>query len=207
MTGSRSDIAFSPSIKAAQERLGSRAQLERMDAHRGWPGVITEDLARVVASARSFYLGTASAAGQPYIQHRGGLPGFLRVLDERTLSFADYRGNRQYITVGNLAENPRAFIFLMDYALRRRVKLWGEAHVVENDEALLREVSAVASGASAPERVIVFRLATWDRNCAQHIPRLLPAEEVEAEIASLKIRIAELAEALGEQRRTSGGAA
>lgn len=184
------DIAFSPSVKSAQERLGSRDQIERMITSRDWPGEITPDLAEIIAAARFFYLGTASAEGQPYIQHRGGPAGFLCVRDTRTLAFADYRGNRQYITLGNLTDNPRAFIFLMDYTRRQRVKLWGRAHVVEDDTELLRAVSAAVSG--SPERVIVFHLEAWDRNCRQHIPQLLPAEDVAAAIATLQARIREL---------------
>lgn len=190
MTRPPSDVAFSASVKAEQERLGSRAQFRRVEDGRGWPDTVTPELAAVVAGVRSFYLGTASAAGQPYVQHRGGPPGFLCVLDERTLGFADYRGNRQYITLGNLAENPQAFVFLMDYAHRRRVKLWGRARVVEDDAAILARVSRVAG--AAPERAILFEIATWDRNCAQHIPRLLPAEAVEAAVAALEARIAAL---------------
>lgn len=190
MTRPPSDAAFSASVKAEQTRRGARDHYRRMEETRGWPETITSDLAGFVSGVRSFYLGTASAAGQPYIQHRGGPAGFLCVLDERTLGFADYRGNRQYITLGNLAENPQAFVFLMDYARRVRIKLWGTARVVEGDHALLARVGQVAS--AAPERAILFRVATWDRNCAQHIPRLLPAEPVEEVVAALEARVAAL---------------
>lgn len=186
-----SDVAFTASVKAEQDKRGSRRQFERVEKGSGWPTVITAELAQFVANVRSFYLGTASAAGQPYIQHRGGPPGFLKALDERTLAFADFGGNRQYITAGHLAENPRAFIFMMDYASRRRIKLWGTAKIVEDDDALLAGLRPSAYPAAA-ERVIVFNLEAWDRNCAQHIPRLLPYESVAEAVAQLEARIAEL---------------
>jgi len=177
MARTPSDVAFTPSVKAEQVRHGSREQYRRMEERGGWQSTITPDLAAFIASMRSFYLGTSSAEGQPYIQHRGGPPGFLKVLDPGTLGFADYRGNRQYITAGNLAENPRAFIFLMDYARRIRIKLWGEARVVEGDESLLARLRDPGYRA-VPERAILFAVKAWDRNCAQHIPTLVPAEEL-----------------------------
>ena len=137
MTRPSSDVAFTPAVKAIQARRGSRDHYAKAEERGGWRTTITPDLADFLAEARSFYLATANADGQPYIQHRGGPPGFLRVIDERTLGFADFKGNRQYITTGNLAENPKAYIFVMDYAQRRRVKLWGRARVVEDDPALL----------------------------------------------------------------------
>lgn len=191
MSTPASDVAFTPAVKAAQTRLGSRDQFERMEKGHGWPSRVTSDLAEVIAAARSFYLGTASAAGQPYIQHRGGPAGFLQVLDERTLGFADFTGNKQYITAGNLSENPRAFIFLMDYARRRRVKLWGCAKIIEDDEELLSRLRPPVGSVRA-ERVIIFELEAWDRNCAQHIPQLVPIEEVQSAIHGLQQRIAEL---------------
>ena len=186
-----SDIAFTPSVKAEQERNGSRAQYARMEQAKGWASTVTPDLAAQIGAARSFYLGTASAEGQPYIQHRGGPPGFLRVLDERTLAFADLSGNRQYITAGNLAENPRAFIFIMDYARRRRVKSWGRARFIEDDDALLAQLRP-ARGDVIAERVIVFTIEAWDRNCPQHIPQLIPIEDAEAALKQLRQRVAEL---------------
>ncbi len=186
-----SDIAFTPAVKAEQARRGSRAQYEAMERSRGWPSTITPDLTAVVATTRSFYLGTASAAGQPYIQHRGGAPGFLKIVDDRTLGFADLSGNRQYITAGNLAENPRAFIFIMDYARRRRVKLWGTARIVEDDAELLAQMRPPSGNANA-ERVILFTIEAWDRNCPQHIPQLVPIEAAEAAMQQLRDRIAEL---------------
>ena len=166
--GHRSDIAFSPAVKAAQRARGSRAGYEKASARRDWPAEITDELAAFIAARDSFYLGTASAAGQPYVQHRGGPRGFLHVLDERRLAFADYAGNRQYISLGNLSENPRAFLFLMDYPNRRRVKLWGRAEFVEGDPALLARLADPEYSAT-PERVLVFHVEAWDINCRQHI--------------------------------------
>lgn len=194
-----SDIAFSPSVKAEQERHGSRTQYARMEQAKGWASTVTPDLAAQIAAARSFYLGTASAEGQPYIQHRGGPPGFLQVLDERTLAFADLSGNRQYITAGNLAENPHAFIFIMDYVRRRRVKIWGRARVVENDDELLARLHP-AQGHSVAERSIIFQIEAWDRNCPQHIPQLVAIEDVEAVVLTLRERIASLETELARVR-------
>ncbi len=202
MDHSPSDIAFTPSVKAEQSRRGSRSQFERMEKMKGWPSTVTPDLAAFIADARSFYLATASADGQPYVQHRGGPKGFLRVLDDKTLAFADYGGNRQYLTVGNLAENPKAFIFVMDYVRARRAKLWGTAKVVEGDEALLSKLTDPRYRA-APERAIVFTLEAWDRNCPQHIPRMLPFEDVASAIGRLEQRIADL-EAENAQLKAAG---
>ena len=194
-----SDIAFTPSVKAEQERNGSRAQYARMEQAKGWASTVTPDLAAQISAARSFYLGTANAEGQPYIQHRGGAPGFLKVLDERTLAFADLSGNRQYISTGNLAENPRAFIFIMDYARRRRVKIWGCARVVENDDELLARLRP-PQGHTVAERCIVFEIEAWDRNCPQHIPQLVAIEDVEAAVLTLQERIATLEAELARVR-------
>jgi uncharacterized protein len=139
----------------------------------------------------SIFLATANAEGQPYIQHRGGPPGFLRVLDAKTLTFADFRGNRQFITLGNLAENARAYLFLIDYARRQRIKIWGEARVVANDPALLETLRPEGYKATA-EQAILFRIAAWDANCPQHIPQRFEAADVAAAIAERDNRIAEL---------------
>ena len=191
MTKSASDVAFTSSVKAEQQRRGSRAAYERVEQGSGWPSEIADDLAALLSGARSIYFGTASAEGQPYIQHRGGPPGFLQVIDKSTLGFADFAGNRQYITVGNLAENPRAFIFLMDYSRQLRVKLWGRARVVEHDDDLIARLRP-ATGALVAERAILFSVAAWDRNCRQHIPRLVPMEAVEATLRPMQQRISEL---------------
>src|SRR5262249_39808587 len=131
-----SDIAFTPSVKAVQARKGSRDAYARMEERGSWKTEITPDLAEFIAAQTSVFFATANRDGQPYIQHRGGPPGFLRVLDDHTIAFADYKGNRQFITQGNLADNPKAYLFLIDYAQRRRVKIWGTASVVEGDAAL-----------------------------------------------------------------------
>jgi predicted pyridoxine 5'-phosphate oxidase superfamily flavin-nucleotide-binding protein len=186
-----SDLAFTPSVKAAQERLGSRESYARMEEHGGWESTITPELAEFLAERDSFYLGTASAGGRPYIQHRGGPMGFLKVIDERTLGFADFGGNRRYITLGNLAENDRAVLFLMDYANRRRVKVWGRAEVVEDDQDLIERLS-VSSYRARPERAILFHVQAWDVNCPQHIARRYSEGEVARLFQGLKDRIDEL---------------
>jgi uncharacterized protein len=188
---SPSDIAFTPAVKAEQERRGSRAAYARMEAKGGWTATVTPELQAFIAEARSFYLATASRDGQPYVQHRGGPKGFLHVLDATTLAFADFTGNRQYITTGNLAENPRAFIFLMDYAHRRRVKIWGRARVVADDPELTARLFPDGYRAR-PEQVIVFDVEAWDVNCPQHIPQMLFAEDVAEAVGVLKGRIQDL---------------
>jgi hypothetical protein len=198
-----SDIAFTPSVKAEQERRGSRQSYARMEEKGGWQNDVTASLAAFLAERDSFYLATSTAEGQPYIQHRGGPPGFLKAIGRRTLAFADFAGNRQYITVGNLAENPRAFIFLMDYANRARVKIWGRARVVEDDLDLLRQL-ADPDYKARPERAIVFEIEAWDVNCRQHIvPRYSEAEILPA-IAKLQRRIAELEAELQALRGKEG---
>jgi uncharacterized protein len=186
-----SDVAFTDRVKAVQARLGSRSAYARMEREGGFETEITGDLAAFVAGQRSFFLATASAAGQPYVQHRGGPPGFLHVLDARTLAFADFAGNRQYVSLGNLAENPRVHLFLIDYAHRRRVKIWGEAKVVEGDPALLARLTP-AGYRARPERAMVIRVAAWDANCPQHIPQRLEAEDVNEALAERDRRIAVL---------------
>ncbi len=190
-----SDIAFTPSVKAIQQRKGSRASYERMEAGRGWSTTITPDLADFIAAQTSVFFGTASVDGQPYIQHRGGPPGFLRVLDERTVAFADYRGNRQYISQGNLADNPKAFLFLIDYVHRQRIKIWGEARVVEDDPPLVQ--SLMPEGYKArPEQAFLLTVAAWDSNCPQHIPQRFEAADVAAALAERDRRIEELTKKL-----------
>ncbi len=186
-----SDVAFTPTVKAVQERRGSRAQYARMEEARGWQSKVTDDLAAFIAERDSFYLATANGEGQPYIQHRGGPKGFLRVLDDKTLAFTDFKGNRQYITTGNLADNDRAFIFLMDYANRRRVKIWGRARVVEGDNTLISKLS-VPGYKAKPEQAILFTIEAWDVNCQQHIPQKFAAEDVAAAVDRLQARIADL---------------
>lgn len=192
-----SDIAFTPTVKAIQQRKGSRGSYERMEEGRGWSTTITPDLADFIAAQTSVFLGTASADGQPYIQHRGGPPGFLRVLDERTLAFADFRGNRQYISQGNLADNPKVFLFLIDYAHRRRIKIWGEGRVIEDDPQLLQSLMPEGYKARA-EQAFVLTVSAWDANCPQHIPQRFEAADVAAALEERDQRIAELTRRLEE---------
>jgi hypothetical protein len=186
-----SHVAFTPSVKAIQTRKGSRAGYAKREAKGGWRTRIDGDLAAFIASQTSVFLATANAQGQPYIQHRGGPPGFLRVLDDKTLAFADYRGNRQYITQGNLAENPKAYLFLIDYMNRQRIKIWGEARVVEDNPALVASLMAEDYEAR-PEQAILFTIAAWDSNCPQHIPQRFEAADVARALAKRDERIAEL---------------
>jgi uncharacterized protein len=186
-----SDVGFTPAVKSIQTRKGSREHYERAEQRGGWRTEIDDNLAAFLAETNSFYLATASADGQPYIQHRGGPKGFVKILDKRTIAFADYAGNRQYITQGNLSENPKAYIFVMDYAHRRRVKIWGEAKVVDDDPALM--ASLMPRGYKArPEQVILFKISAWDTNCPQHIPQKFDAADVAAALATRDARIAEL---------------
>ena len=185
-----SDVAFSPSVKQMQTRKGSREHYRHQE-QRGWRTEVDDNLAAFLAETNSFYLATASAEGQPYIQHRGGPKGFLKVLDKHTLAFADFAGNRQYITLGNLSENPKAYIFVMDYAHRRRVKIWGEARVVEDDSALVQSMMPKGYRARG-EQVILFTISAWDTNCPQHIPQKFDAADVVAALAARDARIAEL---------------
>ena len=186
-----SDVAFTPSVKAAQQERGSRAAYAKTEQRGGWHNVITPALEEFIAEREFFYLGTANAEGQPYIQHRGGPKGFLKVLDEKTLAMADYAGNAQYISVGNLAENDKAFIFLMDYPNQHRIKIWGTAEFIENDPALLDRVID-RDYQARPQRVFVFHLEVWDVNCTQHIQQRFTVEEMQPIIQQLHDRIGEL---------------
>lgn len=186
-----SDVAFTPTVKAVQSRKGSREGYGRMEQRGSWQSRITPELAAFVAAQTSVFLATANAEGQPYIQHRGGPPGFLRVLDDRTIGFADFAGNRQYITQGNLADNPKAHLFLIDYASRRRVKIWGEARAVEDDAALTASLMP-ADYKARPEQAILFTVAAWDTNCPQHIPQRFEAADVAAALGERDRRIAAL---------------
>ncbi|MBP1851399.1 pyridoxamine 5'-phosphate oxidase family protein [Rhizobium halophytocola] len=202
LTATPSDVAFSPAVKAVQEEKGSRELFANMEAGRPWSDRLTPDLAQFIAMQTSLFLGTASAAGQPYIQHRGGPAGFMQVLGEKQLGFADFAGNRQYITLGNLSENPKATLFLIDYERGVRVKLWGTARVVENDPGLVARLR-VEGGRGRPERAILFDLAAWDANCPQHIPQRIDGARVASLLAERDARIAalqaEIADLKGER--------
>lgn len=197
-----SDIAFTPTVKAIQVRKGSRESYSRLEESGSWKTRITPDLRSFVESQTSVFLATANSQGQPYIQHRGGPPGFLKVLDEQTLGFVDYVGNRQYISIGNLQENPRAHLFLIDYVHRKRVKLWGEARVVEDDPELTHRLMSVDYKARASQ-VILFKIKEWDANCPQHIPQRFEAAEVAAAISERDLRIAALEAELATLRGTT----
>lgn len=186
-----SDVAFTDVVKAIQARKGSRTAYARMEQGGSWERSITAELKSEIEAQRSVFLATANAQGQPYIQHRGGPAGFLRVLDDQTIGFADFAGNRQYITQGNLEQNPKAHLFLIDYAHRRRIKIWGTARVVEGDDALVQQLMPMDDRAR-PEQVLLFTVSAWDVNCPQHIPQRFEAADVEAAIESRDQRIAAL---------------
>ena len=203
MTKPSSDIAFTPSVKAFQTARGSREAYAKQEARGGFNTVIDENLAEFLTEIDTAYLATSNAAGQPYAQHRGGPKGFIRVIDTKTIGFADYAGNRQYVSTGNLADNDRAFLFLMDYANRRRVKIWGRARVVADDPALA--AALMPDGYRArPEQVILFEVEAWDVNCPQHIPQKIDAAAVAAGLAKRDARIAELEAELAALKLRSG---
>ncbi len=184
-----SELVFPPAVRRAQAERGSASGYAKKIEH-GFPDTVTPELAAFIAEQDTAFLGTASADGAPYIQHRGGPKGFIKVVDEHTLGFADYRGNRQYITLGNLSENDRAYLFLIDFSRRQRIKLWGRARVVEND-ALIEKLFDHGYKAK-PERVILFTIEAWDVNCSQHITARLSADEVEGLLGTAQERIAAL---------------
>jgi len=191
-----SDIAFTPAVKQAQEKRGSRrayARMEQQGRQGPWQDVVTTELAEFIGERDSLYLGTASASGQPHVQHRGGPKGFIKVLDTHTLAFADFVGNAQYISLGNLSENNKAFIFLMDYPNRLRVKIWGTAEFIEGDPELLTKVVDTTYEAR-PERVLLFHVQAWGPNCTQHIQQRFTIGEMAPRINQLEERIAELEE-------------
>ncbi len=194
-----SDIAFTPAVKAIQQEKGSRTAYAKMEQGGGWQTAVTPDLAGFLSELDMLYLGTANAQGQPYIQYRGGSPGFLKVLDEKTLGFADFRGNRQYVTLGNLSENPKAFVFLMDYVHSRRIKVWGTAQVVEDDPELFKLLVDPGYPAKV-ERAIVLTVEAWDVNCPQHIHKRFPQTMVAPVIEELQTRISELESQLAALR-------
>jgi predicted pyridoxine 5'-phosphate oxidase superfamily flavin-nucleotide-binding protein len=196
MTRFASDVAFTPAVKRLQAEKGSRTAYARMERGSGWETTVTPELEAFLSGLDMFYLATANAQGQPYIQYRGGPAGFLKVVDEKTLGFADFGGNRQYISTGNLTENPKAFIFLMDYVHARRIKLWGRARIVENDAALLSRLGDPAYP-GAVERAVLFEIEAWDANCPQHIHKRVPAslvapalEKLRREVEDLRARLA-----------------
>jgi len=195
-----SDIAFTPIVKSLQARKGSRRAYANMEARGGWETEVTPELAQFIGEQRSIFLATVNADSQPYIQHRGGPPGFLRVLDAHTLAFVDFTGNRQYISSGNLLENPKAHLFLIDYRQRRRVKIWGEARMVEATPELLARLMPEGHQAR-PGQVLLFTVHAWDANCPQQIPPRFEAEDVLAALQEKDRRIASLEAELERLRR------
>jgi predicted pyridoxine 5'-phosphate oxidase superfamily flavin-nucleotide-binding protein len=186
-----SDIAFTPMVKAVQTRRMSRDLYAKVEARGGFRTSVDEDLRLFLAEVDTAYLATASAEGRPYAQHRGGPKGFIQAIDDHTIGFVDFAGNRQYISTGNLAENDKAFLFLMDYAHRRRVKLWGRARVVEGDAALIAQLAPDGYRAR-PEQAILFEVEAWDINCPQHIPQKFDAADIAAAMGRLENRIVAL---------------
>ncbi len=184
-----SDVAFTDAVRAVQARRHARGVYAKLEARGDFRTAITPDPTRFLAGVDTAYLATASAAGQPYAQHRGGPKDFICVLDGATLGFADFAGNRQYVTTGNLSENDRAFLFLMDYAHRRRIKLWGRARAVEGDEALIARLM-LPDYQARPEQAILFTVEAWDMNCPQHIPQKFDAAEVAETLQDLQKRLA-----------------
>jgi predicted pyridoxine 5'-phosphate oxidase superfamily flavin-nucleotide-binding protein len=185
-----SSRVFTPATQKAQAERGSAKAYERRLAE-GFPDKVTPELAAFIAEQDTVFLATATADGAPYIQHRGGPKGFLQVVDERTLGFADYRGNRQYITLANLSENDRAYLFLLDPARKQRIKLWGRARVVENDPELIEKLFDAGYKAK-PERAILFTIEAWDVNCSQHIVARFTEAELEEAFTKVQTKIAEL---------------
>jgi len=185
-----SSLVFTPATQKAQAERGSAKAYARRIAE-GFPDKVTPELAGFIAEQDTVFLATATAQGAPYIQHRGGPKGFIKVIDERTLGFADYRGNRQYITLANLSENDRAYLFLLDPARRQRIKLWGHARVVENDPALVERLFDQGTQAK-PERAILFSIEAWDVNCSSHIVTRFTEAEIGEALATVQAKIAEL---------------
>lgn len=198
-----SDIAFTPAVKAQQTRRGSRETYQAQMTRRDWATEVTEDLAAFIAQRDSFYMATVSETGHPYIQHRGGPKGFLKVLDPKTLGFADFAGNRQYISAGNLDGSDKVHLFLMDYANHRRIKLWGRARMIEDDPDLMQRL-IVPGYKARPERAVTISVDAWDVNCPQHIPSLYPEDVVRQATQKLTQRIAELEAENAELRQWMG---
>ena len=197
------DIAFTPSVKSIQTRKGSRESYERLAPGPGFFNEIDDYLTAFLAAQNSVFLATATADGQPYIQHRGGPRGFIRVIDKHTLAFADFKGNRQFISQGNLAENSKAYLFLIDYAERKRIKIWGDAQIVEDDPELLDTLMPSRESYRAlPEQVIKFTVSVWDRNCPQHIPVKIDEEDVLAALTEKDDEIAQLKQQLAMLQTT-----
>jgi predicted pyridoxine 5'-phosphate oxidase superfamily flavin-nucleotide-binding protein len=198
------EIAFTPTVREVQEREGSRSAYARHDGGPPHHDRLGDREAAFIAARDSFYMASVGETGWPYLQHRGGPPGFLRVLDEQTIGFADFRGNRQYVSVGNVATDDRVALFLMDYPNRARLKLLGHARVID-PAAETRTMAALAlpDYRARIERGIVITVEAFDWNCSQHITPRFTLEEVASAVAPLRARIAELE---AEMARLKSGA-
>lgn len=190
-TNKISEVAFSPTVREVQTRKGSRDRYAKVDESGSWTGSLNPQMIDFISKQRSFFISSVSADGQPYIQHRGGPPGFLKALNHNTLAFADFRGNQQFITQGNLEDNSKSFIFLMDYETRQRLKLWGNARVIEDDKTLVSSLMPDDYEAQS-EQAIIFEISLWNMNCRQHIPQRYEAADVTAALETQDQRIAEL---------------
>lgn len=204
MPNPSSDVAFTPTVKAIQEERGSREAYARMEAGGGFRTEIDERLIAMLAATNTAYLGTANADGQPYIQHRGGPRGFIRVIGKRTFGFVDYVGNRQYVSTGNLKDNDKAFLFLMDYARKARIKIWGRARFDYDPDLIARLMPDDYK--ARPEAAILFEISAWDVNCPQHIPVKFDADQVAAALAERDEEIEQLKAELADLRVKSGDA-
>lgn len=204
MPNPSSDIAFTPTVKAIQAERGSREAYARMEANGGFRTEIDERLIAMLGVVNTAYLGTVNADSQPYIQHRGGPRGFIRVVDERTLGFADYVGNRQYVSTGNLRDNDKAFLFLMDYAHKARIKIWGRARFTY-DPAVIAQLMPDDYKAR-PEAAVLFEISAWDINCPQHIPVKFDADQVAAALAERDGEIERLQQEIANLRAKYGDA-
>lgn len=194
------DRVFTPAARAAQAARGSAKAYERRIAE-GFPGKVTPELAKFIAEQDTAFIATATRDGAPYVQHRGGPKGFIKVIDQQTLGFADYRGNRQYITLANLSENDRAFLFLLDPARKQRIKLWGRARIVENDPELIAKLFDPGYQAR-PERAVLFTIEAWDVNCSSHIVTRFTEGEIEEAFAVVRQKVDAL-EAENERLRAT----
>jgi predicted pyridoxine 5'-phosphate oxidase superfamily flavin-nucleotide-binding protein len=202
---SNADIVLTPAARREQEKRGSaKAYARKVEA--GYPDRVSPDLAGFIAELDTAFLATTSAEGSPYIQHRGGPKGFIKLLDDKTLAFADFAGNKQYITISNLAGNDRAYLFLLDFANKQRIKVWGRARVVENDPDLMERL-VDTSYRARPERAIVFTIEAWDVNCSQHITERYTQGEIAIAVQGLRDRIATLEAENAQLRATQQQAA
>ncbi len=195
---------FTPAVRATQDALGSRAMYASHDQKPSEPDILSDAEMRFISERDSFYMASNSQSGWPYLQHRGGPKGFMRIVDNRTLGFADFRGNRQYVSVGNMATDNRVCLFLMDYPNRSRLKLLGHMTVVEaRDAADLGDVFAVEGYRAAVERYMLIRVEAYDWNCPQHITQRFTAEDMQPSTTRMTARIAELEAELAELKAAS----